>query len=205
MQHNQGVISKKGLKLSFILVSDISFDNLLETGWAKLNLPEDWRPRAEGNFTTPSGKCEFYSETLEKAGYDPLPTYTPINRDESDKNYPLHLVSAKTSHFLNSEYVNLPHNGTKNHFPQMQINEIDAAARDIKEGDDVRIFNALGEVEVKAKVSADTTAGVVYMPFNWWMSSTLNGSSANALTPDGLSELNKGSNAFDAKVEIVKL
>ena len=87
----------------------------------------------------------------------------------------------------------------------MQINEIDAAARGIREGDNVRIFNALGAVEVKAKVSSDTATGVVYMPFNWWMSSTLNGSSVNALTPDGLSELNKGSNAFDAKVEIVKL
>jgi len=187
------------------LASDISFDNLMETGWAKLNLPEDWRPRAKGNFTTPSGKCEFYSETLEKAGYDPLPTYTPVVQNKSDKDYPLHLVSAKTSHFLNSEYVNLPHKGTRNHFPQMQINEIDAAARGIREGDNVRIFNALGEVEVKAKVSSDTATGVVYMPFNWWMSSTLNGSSVNALTPDGLSELNKGSNAFDAKVEIVKL
>ena len=152
-----------------------------------------------------SGKCEFYSETLEKAGYDPLPTYRPIVNGTSDDEYPLHLVSAKTSHFLNSEYVNLPHKGTRNHFPQMQINEVDADARGIVEGDRVRIFNTLGKVEVKATVSSDTSAGVVYMPFNWWMSSTLNGSSANALTPDGLSDLNMGSNAFDARVEIERI
>jgi anaerobic selenocysteine-containing dehydrogenase len=56
-------------------------------------------------------------------------------------------------------------------------------ARAIAPGDRVRMFNALGAVEALARVSTDTPAGVVYLPFNWWPSVTLNGSSANALTP----------------------
>ena len=184
----------------------VSFERLLREGWAPLNMPGDWRPRAAGNFTTPSGKCEFYSESLARQGMDPLPGYVPIDDAAlgADAALPLRLITAKTSHFLNSEYVNLPHRGTRDHRPEIQINPADAAPRAIASGDRVRMFNALGEVRAVAHVSGDTSAGVVYMPFNWWASSTLNGSSANALTPDGLSDRNIGGNAFDARVDIQK-
>ena len=35
------------------------------------------RRSPQGGFPTPSGKCEFYSESLEKQGIDPLPFYNP--------------------------------------------------------------------------------------------------------------------------------
>ncbi len=183
----------------------ISFESLLARGWAPLTLPTDWRPRAEGGFTTPSGKCEFYSQTLAAAGHDPLPNYVPLaDVPAARAALPLRLISAKTSHFLNSGYVNLPHAGTRKHHPEIQINPRDAAARAIVGGDRVRMFNELGEVEAIARVSDDTAVGVVYMAFNWWPSVTLNGSSANALTPDGLSDRAFGSNAFDARVEVLR-
>lgn len=184
----------------------ITFESLMDSGWAKLALPADSRPRAEGGFTTASGKCEFYSEALAAAGHDPLPNYTPLpDATPGTDALPLRLVSAKTSHFLNSGYVNLPHAGTRKHRPEIQLHPADAARRAIASGDHVRMFNALGSVEAVARVSEDTTAGVAYLPFNWWPSSTLNGSSANALTPDGLSDLNFGSNAFDARVEVERV
>jgi anaerobic selenocysteine-containing dehydrogenase len=183
----------------------VTYEGLLETGWAPLNMPPDWRPRAQGGFTTPSGKCEFYSEALAKRGIDPLPNYVPIDDATlGDAHVPLRLVSAKTAHFLNSEYVNLPHRGTRNHKPEIQLNPADAAPRAIANGDIVRMWNRLGEVRAVARVSQDTAPGVVYMPFNWWPESTLNGQSANALTPDGLSDRGMGSNAFDARVEVAK-
>ncbi len=188
------------------MIRGVTFEGLLETGWAPLNLPDDWRPRATGNFSTASGKAEFYSEALAARGIDPLPGYEPIVESGApDQRPPLRLVSAKTGHFLNSEYVNLPHKGTAHHVPQININPVDAAARGIKDGDAVNVSNDQGEVHVTARVSTDTGAGVVFLPFNWWGSSTLNGSSANALTPDGLSDRGIGSNAFDARVEITRL
>ena len=181
----------------------VTFERLMQDGWAALNLPPDWRPRAQGGFPTPSGKCEFYSETLASMGLDPLPGYVPISAQEpATEALPLRLVSAKASHFLNSEYVNLPHAGTRKHRPEIQLNPRDAAPRGIVSGDRIRMFNQLGAVEALARVSDDTAAGVVFMAFNWWPSVTLNGSSANALTPDGLSDRNFGSNAFDARVEV---
>ena len=183
----------------------ISYDSLEKNGWALLNFG-DFQPLANGQFATPSGKCEFYSQDFADAGQDPLPTYEPLDPFDFGVDYetPLHLVSAKNAHFLNSEYVNLRHRGTEQHEPEVEINPDDAISRDIAHGDMVRLFNCFGEVWVKASVSEVTKQGVVYLPFNWWPETTANGQSANALTPDGVSRRDIGSNAFDAHVEIQK-
>jgi anaerobic selenocysteine-containing dehydrogenase len=186
-------------------IDGITYERLEREGWAALNIG-DYRPLAEGRFATPSGKCEFYSEDYAEAGQDPVPGYEPLDAHDygADRDAPLHLVSAKTSHFLNSEYVNLRHPGTIKHEPEVAINPADAAPRDIDDGDMIRMFNRYGEVRVRASVSDLTLQGVVYLPFNWWPETTANGQSANALTPDGTSRRDIGSNAFDAQVEIQK-
>lgn len=55
----------------------ITWSQMLADGFAPLHLPEQESLFAHGNFPTPSGKCEFYSERMAWDGYDPLPTYTP--------------------------------------------------------------------------------------------------------------------------------
>jgi anaerobic selenocysteine-containing dehydrogenase len=184
----------------------ITYDTLLADGWAQLNL-KGFHPLAEGKFTTPSGKCEFYSQTYADVGQDPLPTYEPLDEFEYGIDYdtPLHLVTAKCAHFLNSEYVNLRHKGTEKHEPKVDMNPVDAEIRNIINGDMVKLFNCFGEVHVRAKVSRTTKQGIVQLPFNWWPDTTVNGQSANALTPDGVSRRDIGSNAFDAQVEVQKI
>ena len=55
----------------------IDWETLKANGWQRLNVPTPFAPFAQGGFPTPSGKCEFYSESLARQGLDPLPTYTP--------------------------------------------------------------------------------------------------------------------------------
>src|SRR5882672_3787550 len=55
----------------------VGWDKLKEAGWQKLDVPARFAPFAGGGFPTPSGKCELYSEALEKQGIDPLPFYNP--------------------------------------------------------------------------------------------------------------------------------
>ena len=57
-------------------LAGVTWEKLMQDGYARLNLPSPHRLFAEGNFPTPSGKCEFYSERMVRDGYDPLPTYT---------------------------------------------------------------------------------------------------------------------------------
>ena len=49
----------------------ITPDRLRLEGSVRLNIPEDYRPFADGRFPTPSGKCELYSERMARDGLDP--------------------------------------------------------------------------------------------------------------------------------------
>ena len=178
-------------------VEGITYESLLESGWARLNLPEPFQPLGAGQFPTPSGKLEFYSETRKEQGHDPLPAY---EHNETVGGYPLNLIAAKGSHFLNSEYVNLQEQ-RKVRTPIVTLHPEDAKARAITDGENVRVFNDNGELTLCANVSTDAPPGVVSIPFGWWRDST-GGDCPNALTPDGVSNIGIGSNAFDATVEV---
>ncbi|MDQ3247578.1 MAG: molybdopterin-dependent oxidoreductase, partial [Chloroflexota bacterium] len=67
----------------------ITWEKLLQDGYARLNLPQPNLPFAQGNFPTPSGKCEFYSAKMANDGYDPIPTYTPPKWQEADEQVAL--------------------------------------------------------------------------------------------------------------------
>jgi anaerobic selenocysteine-containing dehydrogenase len=112
------------------------------------------------------------------------------------------LIAAKTAHHaLNSQYINLQRAGHSLH-PAVELNGDDARARGIASGDAVTVFNERGAVSLHAEVSARTAPGVVSVPFNWWPRNMANGSSANALTADGIGHLGSGSDAFDTFVEV---
>ena len=70
-------VCRQALTSSAAPMRGIEWDALKERGWQRLAVPEVFAPFAEGGFPTPSGKCEFYSETASSLGLDPLPAYTP--------------------------------------------------------------------------------------------------------------------------------
>ena len=189
----------------------ITYERLAEHGWAPLNLPTDRRPFADGGFPTPSGRCEFWSSAFADAGLDPLPHYQPPREDLSDDSglstrYPLSLVSAKGSlHFLNSSYANLPRHLRAEREPRLDIHPEDAAARQVVDGEEVCVFNNLGEVRLHARVGDVTRPGVVVMPSGWWASLSPGGTSANALTADGLSDRGEGGDFHDTLVEVATI
>jgi anaerobic selenocysteine-containing dehydrogenase len=186
----------------------IDFDLLRSQGWAPLNLPEDWLPYTEGGFPTPSGKCEFYSDSLAERGLDPLPTYLPAGESpegnpELAARYPLLLLTPKSAlHFLNSSYANSPRHLRAERTPFLDIHPQDAASRGIVEGDLVQVHNDRGSVEIVVRVTDRMRPGVVAMPSGWWASLSPGGVSANALTADGLSLWAGGGDFHDTLVEV---
>jgi anaerobic selenocysteine-containing dehydrogenase len=186
----------------------IDYDRLARDGWAPLTLPKDWRPFAEGNFPTPSGKCEFYAESLIARGQDPLPAFSPARESAVGDpilaaRYPLSLITSKSAHhFLNSCYANLPRHLKGEREPRLDIHPHDAMPRGIVDGSLVRVYNDRGAVELRARVSDITRPGLVAMPSGWWASLSRNGSSANALTADGLSDLGGGGDFHDTLVQV---
>jgi len=185
----------------------ITYEQLRERGWLRLALPEPWLPFAKGNFPTRSGKCEFYSEALSAQGMDPLPVYVPVaagaRGGAAAGAYPLALLTSKsTLHFNNSSHGSEPRQRKAEGDPRLQIHAQDAAPRKIRDGDLVRIFNDQGSVRMRARVQDGTRPGVVSLPHGFWASLLPGGSSGNALTPDGLSDLGGGADFLDARVDV---
>ena len=140
--------------------------------------------------TTPSGKVELCPPELGP------PTYTPA----SPTPYPLALLSPSSDKTINSIFgeFNLPN-------PTLRMHPADAAARMIRDGGVVRVYNDLGEVHVHVRVRDEMRPGVVILPKGLWCSSTLNGATATALVPDHLTDIGDGACFNDARVEVEKL
>jgi anaerobic selenocysteine-containing dehydrogenase len=105
----------------------ISWDALKQAGWRKLDVPERFAPFAQGGFPTPSGKCEFFSASLEAQGIDPLPFYNPPA--ESADRYPLAFLSPPARNFLNSSFANMVRFRELEREPHLDLHPDDAGTR----------------------------------------------------------------------------
>lgn len=184
----------------------ITVDRLLKEGPIRLNLSEA-PPFAEGRFPTSSGKCELYSERLERMGMDPLPTWIPpAESAESDPElaarYPLQLLSPPSPHFLNSTFVNVDSLRYAAGEPELEIHPHDAALRAVDDGDRVRVFNDRGSFEATARVGETVRPGVVVAPGIWWHKLTGGRGNANLTTSSRLTDLGGGATFFDNLVEV---
>ena len=199
-------IIQKTLKSDHPYMKGITFDSLMKTGWARLQLPSPWIPHAKGDFATSSKKCEFFSKANPKSPSSHLPEHQPVSYSDEDlKKYPLQLLSIKsTHHFLNTSHANVKHLQRKEGTPYLDIHETDAKARGIVEGDEVKVHNAKGQVLLTARIKNKVRPGVVCMPQGFWPSLMKGGCSANALTNDRLTDMGNGSALQEARVEVTK-
>jgi anaerobic selenocysteine-containing dehydrogenase len=176
-------------------LAGIDYDELRAVGWVKADLPDDFRPFADGNFGTSSGRLRLWSDDL-PPGYDP-----PPGDDE-----PLALMTAKSAHhFLNSTYANLPRHLAGEGEPLLDLHADDATVRGIADGDVVRIRNARGEVTARARIGDVVGPGVVALPSGWWGTRSPGGTAANTLTTDELTDRGGGGAFHGARVEVERV
>lgn len=176
-------------------------------GWARLNLPRPFVPFANGGFSTPSGKCEFYSARLEAQGLDPLPSWVPplesvVSNPELAARYPLAFLSPPARHFLNTSFANLPRFVEEEGGPRLEIHPDDAASRGIVDGQRLRIFNDRGAFHAAALVTDRVRPGVVSAPSIWWRKLSGDGQNANAVTSSELTDMGGGPVLYDCLVEV---
>jgi anaerobic selenocysteine-containing dehydrogenase len=142
---------------------------------------------------TPSGRIQLFPEGLAADGAAPY-TYRP---DPTTTAYPLALISPASEHTISSTLGE--------HRPgivKLKMHPEDARARSIADGDSIRIFNELGEVQCEAAVSPEVRPGTVSLPKGLWARSTYNGATANALVPDTLTDIAGGACFNDARVQV---
>ncbi len=187
----------------------IEWDDLVSRGWARLNLPERFAPFANGGFLTPSGKCEFYSESLAVQGIDPLPFFVPPFESEQSapelaRRYPLAIISPPAHSFLNTSFANLASSLKMEKEPRLDMHPHDATARAIVDGDEVSVFNDRGALTVRVRVTDKARVGVVVAPSIWWKKLTRDGRNANDVTSQALTDLGAAATFYDALVEVEK-
>jgi len=118
------------------------------------------------HFDSPSGKIEFYSSQAEKLGLPPLPVHTV----DKGSLYPLALSFGRTLTHFHSFYDEgraLASLAKHNTAPLLWMSAVDADARQLSDGDAIRIFNERGEFAAKAHVTNDVPPGVVWFPFEF--------------------------------------
>ena len=179
----------------------IDFDELLTKGFATLKLPE--APFAGGNFPTPSGQCEFFSQRLAAQGLDGLPDHLPNYELSGTSNiFPLAMISPPARNFLNSTFVNVKSLRDIETEPILEMHADDAARRGITSGAVVNVFNQRGSYKVMAEVSKRARPGVVNGLGVWWRKLGLSGTNVNQLTSQHLTDMGRGPVFYDCLVEV---
>ena len=204
------------------LYAGVTWETLLEKGYVRLNLPQPYLPFAEGNFPTPSGKCEFYSELMARDGYDPLPTYTPPNSAaggrrtvaggnggragaEEEADSWLACISPPAHSFLNSSFSHLERLRGREREPLLWIHPEDARVRRIEEGARLRVWNERGEVGLTARVTDEIMAGTVLAPGIWWNKHSADGRNVNQLTPQDETDMGASGSFYDVRVRVERV
>jgi anaerobic selenocysteine-containing dehydrogenase len=187
-------------------MATVTLDALLALGWVRLNVPTPYVPYAEGGFSTPSGKCEFYSERMAAMGLDPLPAFTPPHEFPEEvpdlaARFPITLVSSPRHQFLNSTFVNIA-SLRRDAEPEVMVHPDDAAPRGIAEGMPVVVFNDRGAFSAVARVSDGVRHGVAWAPSIWWGKLTSDGHNANETTSQRITDMGNGPVFYDNLVEI---
>ncbi|MBP9906157.1 MAG: molybdopterin oxidoreductase family protein [Rhodoferax sp.] len=179
----------------------VDFEQLLEHGFVTLNTPD--APFAQGGFPTPSGKCEFFSQRLADRGQDGLPDHVPNHEAaNTSAQYPLAMISPPARNFLNSSFVNVPSLQATELEPMLEMHQDDAAARQLKSGDVVRVFNDRGDYHCRLQVSARARPGVVNGLGVWWRKMGLRGTNVNQLTSQALTDLGHAPTFYDCLVQV---
>jgi anaerobic selenocysteine-containing dehydrogenase len=208
----------------------ITLDLLKKEGWKRLNvgMPDVRAPHAEGNFKTPSGKCEFKSSMAEggnmvldvwRSGYtemqvggyvDPVPNYIPPHEviDSEPKKaaqFPLNLISPKPHAFLNTQYGNEGPQMKRQGEQRIMINPSDAASRSIANGAYVRVFNERGTFEAKADLTDDVGAGLIVTNVGHWPGLNRTGTAVNSTTAPRHANLGQAGVYSDNRVEVERI
>jgi biotin/methionine sulfoxide reductase len=179
---------------------------------------EDFRDDPIANpLRTPSGRIELYSQTLadfELVDCGAHPRWiAPAEWLGSPlaATYPLHLLTVQPADRLHSQMDPAPlaQSNKVAGRERLQMHPGDASARQLREGDQARVYNARGSCIIGIALTPDILPGTVVMATGAWFDpaddagGAERAGTANVLTLDvGTSTLTQGPNAMSCLVEI---
>ena len=190
-------------------LAGITREGLERESHIRLNVASDnqpFLPFANGNFKTPSGKAELYSESLAAQGFDPIARFVPPTESRHANSngharYPLELLARKADNFLNSSFCNQPVVREMECPGLLEIHPDDARERGILEGQTVRVYNDRGAIPLVAHLTDAIQPKVVAARLDWAKLSE-QGVNVNVLTSDRLTDMGESATFYSALVEV---
>ena len=203
-----------------------SYEEFRNLGWFKVSPPKentlmlkDFRSDPLNNpLSTPSGKIEIFSKTVDSFKYDDCPGHpTWLEPCEwlgnKNNNYPLHLISNQPKNKLHSQ---MDHGSYSKSFKikdrePVEMHPDDASSRGINHGDIVKLYNDRGACLAGVNINDKIRTGVVQMSTGAWYdpeypknkNTLCKHGNPNVLTKDkGTSKLGQGPIAHSCLVEI---
>ena len=165
-------------------------------------------------FKTPSGKIEIFSKALHEMNHPQIggtPRYVPAwdgPEDERLKQYPLQCIGP---HVKRRTHSTFDENAWMEELEaqRISISESDAAARKIRNGDKVKVFNDRGALIILASVTKRIRPGVVSIPQGAWYQPDKDGvcqrGCINVLTSQRATPLAHGNAQHTILVEVRKV
>lgn len=155
--------------------------------------PMNWDPFLGLDFSTPSGRLEFYCERLLPVGHA-LATYTepmgvPTEQSKAagkNEEYPYQFFSGRQRFFMQSMFTDDPvmveMSGGK---PSIRINPVDAKREGIIDGDKVEVYNQRGHVIAPVRLDEAIPPGTIQVWFGWRQRQFEEGTYSELLVPLG--------------------
>jgi anaerobic selenocysteine-containing dehydrogenase len=204
----------------------IDLNYLKEHGYFRLNVgtKDNRAPHKEGNFPTPSGKCEFrvvgaknfvagpfrqmYEDFQPGEDIPELPDYVPsketaLANPELAKKYPLNILAPKSHGFINSSYANFESKIKGQGEQFVMIHPADAMDRGLIDGARAKVLNDRGSFEAVAKVTTDVNKGIVVTTLGYWRQ--LNNGVVNSVSSNAFGDMGHSPTSHDCLVEVIAI
>jgi anaerobic selenocysteine-containing dehydrogenase len=160
---------------------------------------EPFLPFAEGGFGTSDGRFHFHASTLD---YRP-PVESRYGEPSLIDRFPLEMISPKNDDSMNSTFGN--REDVDRQTSIVKIHPIDAQKRNIRSGDQVRLYNERGSIEFQACVGDTVVTGVVSVPSTRWPSKASDGKNVNILTSERVTDIGNGPVFYSCMVQVERV
>jgi len=164
--------------------------------------PVKLAPPPRQRFATPSGKLEFHSDTLAAQGLPAMPDWVPdpVGLAE-ERRWPLRLLTAPGYYQSHTAFAGVAALRRRQGPATCVLHPDEAAARGLRGGDAVELYNGLGSVAFVLRVSDEAPPGVAFVPGQRPVGEALAGT-VNMLCRDRYSDFGEGATYQDTRLDV---
>lgn len=136
--------------------------------------PHEYYKFEKSGFGTPSRKLELYSKSLERMGYDPLPTFkeppeSPVSQSELALKFPYILITgSRRAQYFASEQRQIESLRKTRPHPAAEVHPVTAERHGIVAGDWIYVSSPRGRIRMMAVVTENIRKDVVNIDHGWW-------------------------------------